>query len=277
MEPSKAHMKNLQSRQCLSARILGVRVDLVDYDTTAALIKECISQHSSGHYICACPVYPIMISQRDKELKKALDNSWLTVPDGMPVVWAIKLLGASITNSVRGTNLMLRSCGMAESHGYSIFLYGGKPRTLKKLEGNLLKRFPRLRISGAYSPPFQKNFSEENTRIIEMINLASPDILFIGLGAPKQEKWMANHCQMTKVPITIGVGAAFDFLSGEKKQAPAWMQARGLEWLFRLLSEPTRLWARYIIYNPLFVLLFLGQLIGSRLQVRRRRGSRIKR
>lgn len=277
MDSSTAHGHHKPSRDWLSVRILRVKVDLLDYDTTVSLIRDCISHNLMGQYICACPVHPIMISQWDAELKDALSNSWLTVPDGMPVVWAARLLGASIINSVRGTNLMLRSCEMAESHGYSIFLYGGKVETLKKLEENLLKRFPRLHIAAVYSPPFRALFSEEVKKIIEMINLASPDILFVGLGAPKQEKWMADHCQSIKVPVTIGVGAAFDFLSDEKKQAPPWMQIWGLEWLFRLLNEPKRLWVRYLVYNPLFVFLFIAQLIEAKLHVRQGRSPQVGR
>lgn len=259
-----------QSWQRSSTKVLGVRIDLVDYDTTVTLMKGCISQNLLGRYICACPVHPIMLSQRDQELKEALNSAWFTVPDGMPVVWAARCLGASIRNSVRGTNLMLRACKMAESNGHSIFLYGGKPQTLQKLKRNLLKNFPNLQISGIYSPPFRTLSLEEEANIVEMINLASPNFLFVCLGAPKQEKWMLNNCGKIKVPVTMGVGAAFDFLAGEKKQAPQWMRVIGLEWLFRLLSEPKRLWFRYIIYNPLFVLLFLFQLIGVELTSRRR-------
>lgn len=224
-----------------------------------------ISKRIFGKYISACPVHPIMVSVRDKEAKNALNNSWLTVPDGMPVVWAARMLGASIKDRVYGPDLMLRSCDAAERLGYSIFLYGGKPWTLKNLETSLLERFPHLRITGKYSPPFRKLSPSEDMRIIEMINSAHPDMLFVCLGAPKQDKWMFRHCKKIKVPVTVGVGAAFDFLSGEKKQAPAWMQAHGLEWFYRLLNEPSRLWSRYLINNPLFVLLFLGQLLGVRL------------
>jgi N-acetylglucosaminyldiphosphoundecaprenol N-acetyl-beta-D-mannosaminyltransferase len=268
VEVGQPPLRDMEEHQRLSVEILGVRIDLVDYESALGLMKKSISQHSLGKYICACPVHPIMVSQRDQEIRHALNTSWLNVPDGMPVVWAARLLGASISNNVRGTDLMLRCCEMAARHNYSVFLYGGKQVTLEKLETNLQKRFPGLRIAGAYSPPFRPLTSDEETKIVEMLNLASPDFLFVGLGAPKQEKWMADHCHKIKVPVTLGVGAAFDFLSEEKKQAPAWMQARGLEWLFRLLSEPTRLWVRYGIYNPLFVFSFLGQLVRTKLRLK---------
>ncbi len=248
-----------------SEDVAGTRIHMVDYDQTIALIKDSIEKRVIGRYICACPVHPIMVSRRDHELKKALNKSWLTVPDGMPVVWAARMLGGSIIDRVYGPNLMLQICETAEMFGFSVFLYGGKPQTLRKLKRSLLERFPHLKIAGAYSPPFRSLSPEEEEAIITMINTASPDILFVGLGAPKQEKWMAKHCRKAKVNVMVGVGAAFDFLSGEKKQAPKWMQTRGLEWLFRLLSEPTRLWARYAVYNPLFVALFLGQLIRAKL------------
>jgi N-acetylglucosaminyldiphosphoundecaprenol N-acetyl-beta-D-mannosaminyltransferase len=246
-------------------RILGIRIDMVDYESTLSLIKKQIVKPSFGNYICVCNVHVIMLAQKDYDLKNALDHSTLTVADGMPVVWSARKLGASINATVRGTNLMLKACEMAESERYSVFFYGAKPQTLSKMQENLLRRFPRLRISGVYSPPFSPLSEEEDAQIIEMINSASPDILFIGLGAPKQEKWMADYCQKIKVPVTIGVGAAFDFLSGEKKQAPVWMQARGLEWLFRLVNEPSRLWARYIVYNPQYVFLVIKQLLREKL------------
>jgi N-acetylglucosaminyldiphosphoundecaprenol N-acetyl-beta-D-mannosaminyltransferase len=246
---------------------LGVKIDLMNYDSTIDLMQEVISKRIFGKYICACPVHPLMASLRDRKLKQALNNSWLTVPDGMPVAWAARMLGASIKDRVYGPNLMLRVCSSAEKHGHTIFLYGGKPSTLKNLERTLLERFPHLRIAGVHSPPFRELSPSEDRKIIGMINSALPDVLFIGLGAPKQEKWMLSHCEKIKVPVTVGVGAAFDFLSGEKRQAPAWMQAHGLEWFYRLLNEPRRLWSRYLINNPLFVLLFLGQLLGVKLRL----------
>jgi N-acetylglucosaminyldiphosphoundecaprenol N-acetyl-beta-D-mannosaminyltransferase len=251
-----------------SVRILGIRINLTDYDTTLALTRQCISQHSFGHYICACPVHPIMVSQKDRELKTALNNSLLTVPDGLPVVWAARVLGAAIKDRVYGPNLMLRCCEMAEQLGYSVYLYGGKEQTLGKLRADLLKRYPRIRIAGTYSPPFRSLSPEEETKAVEMVNLVSPDILFVGLGAPKQEKWMARNCGKIGAHVTIGVGAAFDFLSGEKRQAPPWMQDRGLEWAFRLYHEPRRLWKRYVVYNPMFVSMFLAQLMRQKLQLR---------
>lgn len=246
-------------------RILGIRIDMVDYEESLSRIRDCISKRSLGNYICVCPVHPIMVAQKDEELREAFENSWLTVADGKPVVWAARFLGGSIRNTVRGTNLTFQVSEMAEREGYSIFLYGSKPETLRKLKDNLLKRFPRLRIVGTYSPPFGNLTQHEKAGIIDMINSANPDILFVGLGAPKQEKWMASCCSSINVPVTLGVGAAFDFLAGEKKQAPVWMQARGLEWLFRLLSEPGRLWARYILYNPLYILLVVRQLLKEKL------------
>ena len=245
--------------------ILGVKINLVDHNTTSAIIKDGISRHARGRYICACPVYSIMVSQRDNELRMALNDSWLTVPDGMPVVWAARLLGGKIKKNVRGTDLMLLTCELAEKKNYSIYLYGGKRETLDNLEKNLQNKFPTLRILGKYSPPFRPLSPTEDLRITRMLRSASPDILFVSLGAPKQEKWMAEHCQKIEVPINIGVGAAFDFIAGEKKEAPSWVQNCGLEWLFRLLCEPGRLWKRYLVYNALFIISFSRQLIKNRL------------
>jgi N-acetylglucosaminyldiphosphoundecaprenol N-acetyl-beta-D-mannosaminyltransferase len=178
----------------------------------------------------------------------------------MPVVWATKLLGAQINNRVYGPTLMLQSCQLAEKEGYSIFLYGGASETLKRLQQKLLERFPHLRIAGAHSPPFRQLKPIEISQDIDMINKALPDLLFIGLGAPKQEKWMARYCQNINVPVTIGVGAAFDFHAGLIKQAPSSIQKIGFEWLFRLCVEPKRLWRRYLKNNPKFIWMMLLQM-----------------
>jgi N-acetylglucosaminyldiphosphoundecaprenol N-acetyl-beta-D-mannosaminyltransferase len=258
-------MRNLNSflvPKWASIRILDVRIDLVDYSSAVTLVKHCISKRSMGNYICVAPVHPIMESQGDMELKEALENSILAVPDGMPVVWAIRLLGGSIRDRVYGPNLMLRTCEMAQREGYSIFLYGSKAETLEKLRKSLIGQFTDLKIAGSYSPPFRNLLPDEEAQITDEINLASPDILFVGLGVPRQEKWMLHFCPRIQVPVSLGVGAAFDFISREKKQAPPWMQKRGLEWLFRLAMEPSRLWARYLIHNPLFIYYFVRQLIS---------------
>jgi N-acetylglucosaminyldiphosphoundecaprenol N-acetyl-beta-D-mannosaminyltransferase len=239
----------------LSFTILGVKIDLIDYETVINLIRKNIKNGFSGQYICASPVHPIIVSQKDKKAKDALNNSWLTVPDGKAVVWAARLLGGTIKNRVYGPELMLRSCKMAEQDGFSIFLYGGTSQALNKLELNFKKRFPRLKIAGTYSPPFRNLSNKEEIMVNEMLNTCHPDILFVGLGAPKQEKWMARHCPKLNVPVTMGVGAAFDFISGEKKQAPRWMQDAGIEWLFRLVYEPRRLWKRYLWGNLIFCFL----------------------
>jgi N-acetylglucosaminyldiphosphoundecaprenol N-acetyl-beta-D-mannosaminyltransferase len=239
----------------LSFTILGVKIDLIDYETVINLIRKNIKNGFSGQYICASPVHPIIVSQKDKKAKDALNNSWLTVPDGKAVVWAARLLGGTIRNRAYGPELMLRSCKMAEQDGFSIFLYGGTSQALNKLELNFKKRFPRLKIAGTYSPPFRNLSNKEEIMVNEMLNTCHPDILFVGLGAPKQEKWMARHCPKLNVPVTMGVGAAFDFISGEKKQAPRWMQDAGIEWLFRLVYEPRRLWKRYLWGNLIFCFL----------------------
>jgi N-acetylglucosaminyldiphosphoundecaprenol N-acetyl-beta-D-mannosaminyltransferase len=245
-------------------KILGVKIDLVDYNSVAILIRDCIEKRVYGKYICACPVHPIMASQRDLELRRALNNSWLTVPDGMPVVWAAKLLGAQINDRVYGPTLMLRSCQLAEKKGYSVFLYGATSKTLKSLQQRLLDRFPHLRIVGVHSPPFRQMTPTEISQDLEMINKTLPDLLFLGLGAPKQEKWMAKYCQNINVPVTIGVGAAFDFHARLKRQAPSCLQKIGLEWLFRLCVEPKRLWRRYLKNNPKFIWMMLLQMYGLR-------------
>jgi N-acetylglucosaminyldiphosphoundecaprenol N-acetyl-beta-D-mannosaminyltransferase len=255
--------KRIKSKNPPSLKILDVKINLIDYDTVLALVTESISKRYAGRYICASPVHPIIVSQKDKTVKHALNNSWLTVPDGMPVVWAAKLLGGKLKNRVYGPELMLRSCKMAELSGFSVFLYGGTPQALNKLELNLKRLYPRLHIAGTCSPPFRPLSTEEEGVINKKLNSCHADILFVGLGAPKQEKWMAEHCRKLNIPVTMGVGAAFDFISGQKKQAPTWMQKTGMEWFFRLIQEPQRLWQRYFLGNTIFCFLFLIEFIRN--------------
>ena len=171
----------------------------------------------------------------------------------MPLVWLSRARGFGYVNRVYGPDLMLALCERSLSKGYRHFLYGGAPGVPEKLAENLKRRFPGLDVVGTYSPPFRPLTHEEDERVVRMINEAGPDIVWVGLSTPKQERWMAGHIGRLEAPVLIGVGAAFDFHSGVKRQAPRWMQRSGLEWLFRLLTEPRRLWRRYLIYNSLFV------------------------
>lgn len=242
--------------------ILGTAVCAVDIRRTVAAIGELVALRRGG-YVCTANVHTIMTGYYDKSYRRAINSADLSVPDGMPVVWGASAMGISLKERVYGPDLLLALCQESETRGYRHFFYGATEPVLSKLRANLTKRFPKLVVAGTYAPPFRPLTNEEDREVVRMINVAEPDIVWIGLGAPKQERWMHDHRSSVK-GVMIGVGAAFDFLSGTKGQAPRAMQRCGLEWLYRLLTEPRRLWRRYLIYNPLFLFHFARQLLSRR-------------
>jgi N-acetylglucosaminyldiphosphoundecaprenol N-acetyl-beta-D-mannosaminyltransferase len=201
-----------------------------------------------------------MECRRDLGLRRVFNASGLTTPDGMGIVWLLRLLGHSQVRRVYGPDLLLATCELSLRRGYRHFFYGGAPGVAQELSARLAKRFPGLRVAGHYTPPFHELSAEEDREVVATINAAAADIVWVGISTPKQERWMSAHVGRVTAPVLIGVGAAFDFLSGRKRQAPRWIQRSGLEWLFRLLSEPRRLWRRYIQY-PWFVALVLAQAL----------------
>jgi len=243
--------------------ILGVGISAIQMDDAISKMEEWIEKNEP-HYVCVCPVSTIMECQRDERLRDIVNSAGLATPDGMPLVWLSKLNGYPQTERVYGPDLMLAFCRVAQEKGYSNFFYGGANGVPEKLVQNLRKKFPRLKVAGTYLPPFRSLTQEEDQAVIEMINKVSPDVIWVGISTPKQDKWMADHLGSVAAPVMVGVGAAFNFFSGEVKQAPKWMQKSGLEWLFRLSQEPGRLWYRYLVYNPLFVLNLALQWIGLR-------------
>lgn len=216
-----------------------------------AEIARWIEQHER-HYVCVTGVHGVMESQRDESLKRIHNASGLTTPDGMPMVWAGRAAGARI-GRVYGPDLMLAVCEVGERQGWSHYLYGGRRGIPELLASRLRQRFPNLRLAGAYSPPFREMTAAEDDELIRVINTAAPDIVWVGLSTPKQERWMAQHVDRLNAPVLIGVGAAFDIHAGTVAQAPRWMQRSGLEWLYRLAREPRRLWRRYLRNNPAFL------------------------
>jgi N-acetylglucosaminyldiphosphoundecaprenol N-acetyl-beta-D-mannosaminyltransferase len=243
--------------------ILGVGISAINIDIALDLIETWIA-HRESLYICVTPVHSVMECQRDPELRRICNASGMTTPDGMPLVWLCRLNGHRHVDRVYGPDLMLALCERSVTGGYRHFFYGGAEGVSEQLAANLQLRFPGLVIAGTYFPPFRPLTPEEDDQVVGMINETSPDVVWVGLGSPKQERWMAAHVGRVEAPTLIGVGAAFDFLTGRKRQAPRWMQRSGLEWLFRLLTEPRRLWRRYLVNNPLFVLLVLTQALGLR-------------
>lgn len=216
-----------------------------------------------GRYICVSNVHMCMEVFDDPHYRKVVNGSDMTVPDGLPISKAQRLLGYRDAEQVRGEDLTLSLCDMAAKEGIAVGFFGSTPELLKQLGDVLARKFIGLNIVYSESPPFRTISDEEDRQYIEGINTSGAMLLFVGLGCPKQELWMASHRDHLHCTM-LGVGAAFDFIAGNKKQAPRWLQRIGLEWLFRLISEPGRLWKRYFKHNPRFIYYFAGQLLGKK-------------
>lgn len=204
-------------------------------------------------YVCVTGVHGVMESQDDPELRRIHNESGLTTPDGMPMVWSGRFAGARWMSRVYGPDLMLRLCAESADAGWSHFFYGAGPGVADKLADRLRERFPGLMVAGTHSPPYGELTSDEAEDVITAINSSGADLVWVGLSTPKQEKWMAAFRGRLNAPVLLGVGAAFDIHAGLVRQAPRWMQRSGLEWLFRLAVEPGRLWRRYLRANPAFL------------------------
>lgn len=246
------------------ADVLGVPVALTDYERTLEWIDGMVAAQARG-YVCVAAVHTIMAFGEDPELERAVLGSSMTVPDGQPIVWALKALGHQLDDRVYGPTLMAKACERAARTGQRIFLYGGRNEgALVQLTLNLRRRYPGIRIVGGYSPPFRVLSPQEEQQVVDMIDGSGTDVVWVGIGVPKQEKWMHAMRPRLRAPVLIGVGAAFDFHAGLVPQAPALLQRFGLEWAFRMAQEPRRLWKRYAKYNPLFVLGFVRQYARER-------------
>lgn len=207
-------------------------------------------------YVCICNTHSVVTASNDSLFETALTNADICTPDGMPLVWALRSYGFVDQDRVDGPNLMLKLCELSSAKRYRVFLYGGTDETLQQLVQRLSNLFPSLEIAGSYSPPFRSLTDSEDAQIVDMINSAKADFIFVGLGCPKQEIWMYRHRDNIN-GVMIGVGAAFDFITGNKKRCPEFMQRIGMEWLFRLMSEPGRLWKRYAYNNPVYIYRFI--------------------
>jgi N-acetylglucosaminyldiphosphoundecaprenol N-acetyl-beta-D-mannosaminyltransferase len=253
-----------------TTNVLGVPLALTDYDRTMDWMDATIQTEGKG-YICVAATHTVVACQDDPELAAAVHGAALVVPDGQPVVWAMNALGHNLPSRVYGPDLMAKYCERSALTGARMFLYGGRNQgALVQLALNLRRRFPGVQIVGGYSPPYRALSAEEREAVVAEINHAKPDVVWVGIGVPKQEKWMAEMHEHLTAPVLVGVGAAFDFHAGLVPQAPSWMQAWGLEWLYRLLQEPRRLWKRYLTYNPRFVFGFARQYARHRRAAARR-------
>jgi N-acetylglucosaminyldiphosphoundecaprenol N-acetyl-beta-D-mannosaminyltransferase len=248
-----------------TADVLGVPLALTDYDGTLDWIDAAVASGRGG-YVCASATHLVMATREDPELREAVLASDLVVPDGQPLVWALKALGHDIDDRVYGPDLMDRACERAARTGRRMYLYGGRSHgALVQLTRNLRLRYPGLKIVGGYAPPFRDLTEAEKEDVATDVKRAHAEIVWVGIGVPKQELWMAEMSDRLPGCVLVGVGAAFDFHGGLIPQAPAWMQRNGLEWVFRLAHEPRRLWRRYLRYNPRFVAGFAVQWARERL------------
>lgn len=259
------------AKQC----VLGVNVSATCYDEVAFVCRSwieqarqqgsCASRHntvSRGRYVCVTSVHGVITAVHDPSFRSILNGADIATPDGMPLVWAMRSFGLRDQTRVYGPDLTLKLCEQAARCGHRVFLYGGREETLQSLKDRLLGSFPDLKIVGMHAPPFRPLTSEEDAAYVRMIQEADTDLLLVGLSTPKQDRWMAEHVTKLRGIVMIGVGAAFDFHAGRVKQAPHWIQQAGLEWLFRLLMEPRRLWKRYFTIVPLFLPMWGMQKLG---------------
>jgi N-acetylglucosaminyldiphosphoundecaprenol N-acetyl-beta-D-mannosaminyltransferase len=245
-----------------SRRILGMRVDGTTYAETTAAVTD-MARARSGGMVCVATVHMVMEAFDDPDFQRIVNAADRVTPDGVPLVAALRRLGIPQAQRVYGPTLTPIVCQHAAELGLAVGFYGGTSEVLDALARELLARFPKLKIPFAYAPPFRPLSEPEDAAIVEAIDAAGVEILFVGLGCPKQERWMAAHRESLRCTM-VGVGAAFDFIAGAKSQAPRWMRRRGLEWLFRLLAEPRRLWRRYLIGNPRFLYHFAVERLRSR-------------
>ena len=243
-------------------RVLGVYVDALQVFDVVRQIQDWIHDRCVCHSIAATGMHGIVEAQRDPSFKEILNATDLVVPDGMPLVWLGRHHGHDLRRRVYGPDLMLAFFEKTEGQAYRHFFCGGEPGVADRLTQFLQRRFPDLQVAGIYSPPFQPLTKEGDQEIMAMISRAAADVLWVGIGTPKQERWMHEHKNQLNVPVVVGVGAAFDMLSGRRRQAPRWMREHGLEWLFRLFQEPRRLWRRYLIYGTWFVACLVAEGLG---------------
>lgn len=249
--------------------MLNVGVSVTSYDELVSRCADWIASRRAqsggpaARYMCFLSVHGLITARDDLNVRQILNGADIVAPDGMPVVWALRSFGFKNQARVYGPTAMYRICERAAELGHRIFLYGGTEDSLAELRRRMLSRFPALQIAGAYAPPFRPLTEDEDRRVVAMIRDSDADLVFVGISTPKQERWMDEHREALPGVVFAGVGAAFDFHAGRVRQAPGWMQRLGLEWLFRLTMEPSRLWKRYLLVTPRFLPLWAAQWAAS--------------
>jgi N-acetylglucosaminyldiphosphoundecaprenol N-acetyl-beta-D-mannosaminyltransferase len=241
--------------------VLGIGLSAINLDLALAAISEALEKKIKG-YVCVTGVHGVMEAQHDENLRGILNRAFLNTPDGMPMVWAGRLRGHRDMDRVYGPDLMNLVCDHSRQKNWTHFFYGGADGVAQQLKRRLEEKFPGLTIVGTYTPPFRPLLAIEEAELIRTVAALKPDIIWVGLSTPKQEKFMAQYWQKLDATLMFGVGAAFDFHAGRVRQAPRWMQRSGLEWFFRLCCEPKRLWKRYLKNNPIFAWKIFWQLTG---------------
>lgn len=244
-------------------KLCGVGVDTYSFDEVVERITDHVSSSQKPEYVVTPNAQHIVVLQKDNHFRKIYQDAFLSVPDGVPLLWAAKFLGKSLNGRVNGTDLFERLCEVAAEKKLRIFLLGGRPGAAERASQILTNRHPGLTVSGFYCPPYGfESDPNELAKIEDALRLTKPDILFVGLGAPKQEYWIYENYEKLNIPISLGIGVSFELVSGMVQRAPVWMQNTGLEWLFRLFAEPQRLWKRYLVGNTVFLWLVLKQKLS---------------
>ena len=271
MKQKTPRASNRGNSERRSTRILDVRFDLISH---RSVVNEIDEWKEAGRrcFVALTNPHSVMLCRRDEGMARATRHADLVLPDGIGIILAANVLRYRHEGRITGPTLMLRLADLGRERGLRHYFFGGSEGVPQRLAERLSELYPGLQVAGAYSPPFRELSHSENQRMVEMINDARPDVLWVGLGAPKQEKWMADHVGRIEAAAMIGVGAAFDFHSGNVKWAPAWIRAIGLEWAFRSMLEPRRMWRRNLGY-PAFLAMVMAQRLAAFLRPRSKQAS----
>lgn len=252
-----------EAAQITRANVLGIGVSDLNMNDALRMSEALIRLNGRG-YICVSDVHSVIEGRADQALGKTLNRSFLTLPDGMPLVWAARAQGHTRMRRVYGPDFMLELCRFGVSRGYRHFFYGGKPGIAEELRAKLLARIPGLQVVGAHTPPFRELTDSEEAALAGEIALSKPTVVWVGLGSPKQERFLARYTGLFEANLMVGVGAAFDFHAGAVKEAPRWLHPTGMQWVYRLMQEPRRLWKRYLVCVSSFLWQIVLQFTGLR-------------